>query len=568
MSNQTGYPSKDKPWMKYYEEYVDNEFPSAEKNIYTFLRDENKKYEDHKAITFFGNKILFSSLENKIKKCAESLSSMGVGKGDIVTIQALTMPQVVILFYALGYLGAVANLLYISADEKEVVDIINNTGSKLYFVIDKVYEKLNKSIENTDIKRIVLLSVGDEADVCTRFILSLKKSKLNKNEKTILWHEFLNINGSCPEVCCECDLPAAMVYTSGTTGKSKTVVLSHKSINALALQYMKTGIKFIVEEKFMNAIPIFVAYGLVFGVHVPLCEGLNDILVVDPNPMKIGKTYLKYKPVYFIQGVAGVENVIKNAEIKNIDMSFVKVLGVGGDAVPNAFVEKVNDFLLSHNSNIKLVIGYGMTEVAATVVSSTPLVNKFGTVGIPLPDTNIKIVRESTNEEIGYNRVGEICFNAPTMMIGYYKNDEETNSIIKVHDDGQKWVHSGDLGMIDEDGFVTVQGRIKRMIGIWYDGVYHKVVPQIVEKNILEVEGVDNAVVVGVKIDSSHNKLVSVINTSTHNSDDLINTIKEHNFECLQAWEQPAEYVVMDVIPRNAVGKVDVKKIEEILSDS
>lgn len=565
MSEQkmTGYPSIDKPWLKYYP--TDVQVPSVNKNIFSFMVDENEKKIDHNAIQYFGKTMLFSSFCEKIDECIKSLNSLGVRKGDVVTIQALTMPQVVVLFYALGYIGAVANFLYISADEEEVIRNLENTGSKIYIVIDKVFSKMGSISEKFSDKKIIILGIADEADFLTKQIVTFGKKRKIFFSNVVLWNDFMSMKGEIPDVCDDFELPAAMVYTSGTTGKSKAVVLSHRSINSLVVQYMKTGIDFKVNEKFMNAIPIFVAYGLIFGVHVPLCLGLTDVLVLDPNPEKIGKTYLKYKPEYFVQGVAGVENIMLNANKKNTDMSFVKVLGVGGDAVPNVFVDRVNTFLKEHSSNIQLVIGYGMTEVAATVVSSTPLVNKFGTVGIPLPDTNVKIVGEVANEELGYGQTGEICFNAPTMMMGYFDNDKETNNLIKLHDDGKLWVHSGDLGSIDLEGFVTVQGRIKRMVGIWHDGVYHKVFPRLIETQMEKLDGIIGVTIVGKVKDATENELVAFVITDENQQwQELEKILIDYAKNNLEIWEQPAEYRCIEQFPRTEIGKVDYRKLEEM----
>ncbi len=563
IDGQIRYPSVDKPWLKYYEKVEGIKPKNC--SIYEYLHTSNEGNLNAQALMYFNKTITYKELLEKIEKCASALYSMGVRKGDIVTIQALTMPQVVILFYALGYLGAVSNLLYITATEQEIHDNLRLTNSKMYITIDSVFSKVAEAIKDTSVKNIILLNVGDEADSFTKFVTGLKKVKIDKENRSVFsWADLLKHNTNTVVENTDSSLPVAMVYTSGTTGKSKAVVLNHENINSLVIQYKKTKIQFKNGERFMNAIPIFVAYGLVFGVHVPLCLGLTDVLCIDPSPSSVGKSYAKYLPEYLIQGVAGITNVMNNPKLKKKDLSFVKVIGVGGDAVPDSFVQEVNVWLKQHNANIQLVIGYGMTEVAATVVSSTPLVNKFGTVGIPLPDTVVKIVKPETSEELDYDEVGEICFHAPTMMTEYYNQPEETENIIRKHDDGLLWIHSGDLGSIDSDGFVTIKGRIKRMIGVWHNGVYHKVVPKEIEDEIVKFDDVKEVCIIGRKIDASNNIIEAFLVTGDDvNFESLVKTIKNSIKDNMEEWKCPHKFSQIETLPRNTVGKVDWKKLEE-----
>ena len=531
----------------------------------SFLEKSQDDQDDFIALEYFGKKISFSELKKKIKLVAGRLVDRGVTKGDIVSIQSLTMPETVILFYAIAYIGAIANFIYISSDEKNTKENLIETKSKLLFVIDGVFEDVECLIGGTEVKQVICLGIDGSADIFTKVFINIKKTKRSKNGLT--WNKFISGNLGKVEVYRDADAPVAMVYTSGTTGKSKAVILTHKNVNSLAIQYRKTGMVFARGERFMNAVPMFVAYGLVFGVHVPLCLGLTDILVVNPDPNNLGKAFVKYRPNYLVQGYAGIENVISNSTVNKMDLSFIKVLGVGGDAIPDAFVIKVNDFLNNHNSPLQLVIGYGMTEVAATVVTSTPLVNKIGSVGIPLPETIVKIVEPETEKELAYNCIGEICFHSPTMMQGYYNQPDETENIVKLHEDNLLWIHSGDLGRMDEDGFVYIEGRIKRLIGRWHEGVYHKVVPTIVENTIVEEKDVVEASVVKKALDGSHNSLVAFIVLKNGTDQRAMTKRLKARMQMLEPWEQINEYLFVEELPRNLTGKVDYRKLEDMCKE-
>lgn len=368
--------------------------------------------------------------------------------------------------------------------------------------------------------------------------------------------------------CNDAEIPVAMVYTSGTTGKSKAVVLSNRNLNALYCQYAYANIKHDRGQSFMNSLPPFIAFGLVFAMHMPLCMGFTEVLVLDPTPTNAGKYYAKYKPNYFVNGKAAIENVMSNPKILKMDLNFVEVLAAGGEAMPITFEEKVNSFLREHNSQMNLSIGYGMTEVAATVVTSNPKVNRMGTVGIPLPGTSIKIVEPGTTNEVPYNTEGEICFHAPTMMLGYYRKPEETEQVIKIHDDGLKWVHSGDFGKISEDGFLSVIGRIKRMVLVHENGTYHKIFTKNIEEEIEKIEGVLSTVIVGRPKEIVENELVAyIVGRKDLEQKTVIEKINRKLSADFEKWERPVEYHFIKELPRTTVGKVDYRKLEEMAKE-
>lgn len=561
----TGYPSIDKPWLKYYDKALTEEdIPKC--SAFRMLYERNKDYLTDTALLYFHKKITYQELFSKIRNAAGKLKSIGIKEGDIITFQTLNMPQTVILFYACSYIGAIANIMYVTAENKELHEELCKTESVLYVTLNALWEKRKEALTGTSVKNVLLLSVGEEADPVTKNVIKWKERKLKDNSKGILYWSQINcaISGALPEVN-NGELPVAMIYTSGTTGKSKAVILTNRMLNALVMQYQKAGISLKRGDVFMDSIPQFVAFGLVFAMHMPLCLGLINTIILDPTPMNAGKYFVKYKPNYFVNGIAGIESIINNRKVKKMNLNFIKVLAAGGEAIPTTLEERTNEFLRTHHSDAKLCIGYGMTEVGSTVVTSNPGVNRIGTVGIPLPGTIIKIVEPGTTNELTYDKDGEICFHAPTMMLGYYKQEEETNKIIKRHEDGMLWVHSGDIGHISEDGFLSVVGRIKRIISVRMDGIYHKVFPKLIEEVLEKEEGVDAIVVVGrAKEGIEHELIAFVVKNSEAAWEKLENQMRQAATEKLEAWEQPMEYRLIDMIPRTVAGKMDYRKLEEM----
>lgn len=558
---QTGYPSLDKPWLKYYEKAL-NEDDIPQCSAFHLLYESNKEFLNDTALLFFNREISYGQLINQIKKAAKAFNALGIKKGDIVTLQVLNMPQTITIFYALSYIGAVANIVYVTTSEKELSEILINTDSKMYITIDALWPKMQEGIKNTKVENVLLLKVGEEADVMTRVVLSLKGTKTSKN--VLIWKKFLTLGTADVNEINDSSIPVAMVYTSGTTGKSKAVVLTNKSMNALVCQYANAGIGLTRGGKFMNSLPEFIAFGLVFALHVPLCLGLVDIIILDPKPTSVGKYFAKYKPNFYVNGKIGIEAVINNPKVKKMNLDFIKVLAAGGESIPLAFEKTVKEFLRDRGNDNVLSVGYGMTEVAATVVTSTPRVNRPGTVGIPLPGTVIKIVEPGTTKELTYDTDGEICFHTPTMMKGYYKQNIETEKVIKKHEDGLLWVHSGDIGRISEDGFLTIVGRIKRIIAVRENGIYHKVFPKMIEEILDKYDEVEAVVVVGRPKPIIENELVAFVIQKAGVNNLNIDKLKNYSKEMLESWEIPVEFITIDEIPRSTVGKIDYKSLEKI----
>ena len=558
----TGYPSIDKPWLKYYDKaLMEEEIPEC--SAFRMLYENNKDYLTGTALIYFRKKMTYKTLFEKIVKAAAALTALGIGKGDIVTLQTLNMPQTVILFYALSYIGAVANNIFVTEGAEELHDILNDTDSKMYITMDSFWNSHKNAISGTGVTHVLLLQVAQEADMVTKIVLSLKNK--SQNAECLTWNGFLAYGNKKTDEVNDSSLPVAMVYTGGTTGKSKAVVLSNKNMNALVMQYERTYVDLKRGEIFMNSLPMFIAFGIVCSMHMPLCLGIVNVIVADPIPMNSGKYFAKYKPNYFVNGVAGIESIINHPKVRKLKLDFIKVLAAGGEPVPVLLEEKTNHFLKEHQSKVKLCIGYGMTEVASTVVTSSPRANQMGTVGIPVPGTVIKIVDPETTSELSYDEDGEICFHTPSMMLGYYKEEEETKNIIKLHTDGMLWVHSGDIGRISRDGFLAVVGRIKRIISVRKDGIYHKVFPKLLEEKLEKADGVEGIVIVGRERPAIEHELVAfVVKNSQRTQEEVEGQLQEYVQKNLEIWEQPIEYHFVEAFPRTDVGKLNYRKLEEM----
>lgn len=575
MSEQklTGYPSVDKPWLKYYSEAaICSKAPEC--TMYEYICENNAEHLGSNAVTYLGAKITYKKLLSAIDQTAAAFSALGVQHGDVVTIQSLTIPQVIFSIYALSKIGAIANLIYANMDGPAMLASMAETGSRILVIMEPIFKSIKDDLAGTDLKAVIVMRIQDELDAISKVLYNIS----TKTQKTVAegcvtpWKDFFNAGqGKEAAVIGRGSDPAIMVYTGGTTGKSKAVVLSNNNLNAAALQYLHLG--FERGKTMLCSLPPFIAFGIVVTVHTPLAFGLNTALCVTHDLSEIGSFVQRYKPNYIICGTAQAEKLMANLQRKKIDLSFLRCLSLGGDMLPEKTERVLNGFLISHNAKIRIAQGYAMTETTAAAVGSTRTIGttvyKKGTVGVPFVHTNIKIVDPENGETLKYNESGEICISGPCTMMAYFKNEEETRHILRVHDDGVVWVHTGDIGSIDEDGFITVTGRIKRIILTSENGVFHKVFPKLLEDKFETCDCIDSLAVVGRGRPNdalSHDLVAFVVLKGGSSQAHALSALTAYAEKHFEHFERPREYIFVGRLPRTSIGKIDYRTLEAIAS--
>lgn len=566
----TGYPSIDKPWLKYYsEEAIQSQVPEC--TMYEYIRNNNRDHLEDIALVYFGRKISYKSLISTIDQTAAAFAELGIKRGDVVTIQALTIPQVVYVIYALSKLGAVANLIYANSNAEAIKLSMEETDSRVLVIMEPIFQTLKQALVDAELEKIIVMGIQDEMDFVTKTIYSIaaKAKKIKSNGRVQSWSDFYATgkNAVAQSQGYSAD-PAIMVYTGGTTGKSKAVVLSNHNINAGALQYVHLG--FERQNTMLCALPPFIAFGITVTIHTPLAFGLKTAICVGADPTQVGNFVEKYKPNYMICGVLHAENMMKYFESKRIDLSFLKCLSLGGDVLPEALEDRVNAFLTANNAKIQVAQGYAMSETSAATAASTRTIGhtvyKKGSTGVPLVHTNIKIVDPDTGEMLKYGQNGEICIHGPCTMMEYFNQPEETSNVLKMHDDGLLWVHTGDIGNVDKDGFITIVGRIKRMILTFENGVFHKVFPKLLEDEYAKIDVVKGISIVGKlqREDTNVHDLFGFVvlkdGVSEADAQAVLNNFAQEHFE---TYERPRKYIFVDALPRTTIGKVDYRALEK-----
>lgn len=557
--------TEEKVWMKYYSEEARNaELPHCK--AYEYIIECNKDRLDKPALHYYGMDITFWELMQRVEACANAFAALGVKEGDIVSFVSASIPETITAVYALNKIGAAANTIDPRMDVASIKRMILGAGSKILVVLDIAFPKILPSMKELNQEMIVVQSVAASLPAMKKFVKTVTtKTEVPYGERVIRWKEFIKrgkhtVAKDAPYVG---DALVAITYTGGTTGRPKGVMMTNDSMNAVGMNFIYSAVFHEDGDRFLGIIPIFAAYGLVCGVHMPLCMRMTLVPVPRFIPSEIGRLVKMFRPQHLISTPVFIELLIGSREVQNLDMSFLYTLASGGDSMNEGLERKLNKFRKKHNMKYPLAQGYGMSELSAAASFCVNDVYKAGSVGIPSLNVTVGIFDPETGEELDYHQSGEVCVTGPSMMKGYFNNPEETAYVMRTHADGKVWIHSGDLGYMDEDGFLYIKGRIKRMI-TRFDG--HKVFPINLESLITDRANVRNCAVIGIN-DVSHSQgqyplaLIELMpGVDAEKECAEIFAFCEENVE---ERGKPVAVLAVDKLPLTGMGKIDYRTLEK-----
>ena len=561
------FKKNQRPWQKYYDK-KEREVEIPDMSLYRYIRERNEYNMENIAISYFGTKITYRELFQKIDTCAKAMRSQGIRPGDVVSICLPNIPEAVYVFYATSKIGAIANMIHPLSSEEEIKQTIIDTKSVMLFTINFNYKKIKNIIGETNIYKTVLLSPRDSMDAAMSIgylLLEDRKVKLPKNDESFqLWKDFI-IKGKNykhnVEVETTKDSQAVILHSGGTSGKPKSIVLSNGNINVVPGQAMIALPDNDTKDKMLGILPMFHCFGLVECVHYPFALGCTLIQVPKFDASRFDKLLRKYKPT-IIAGVPTLfEALLSNKHMDDIDLSDVKYVVSGGDSLNEERNKRLNDFLKDHKCKHGVVQGYGMTETSGGCIFSTTKSYTLGSVGIPLPSNDLKIVDPDTKEEVETGQIGEILISGPSVMMGYLDDEEETNRVLEKDKKGRIWVHSGDLGYINENGCLFFVQRLKRLIISSGYNVYPTYIEEVLNKHPYII----NSCVIGVphpyKVQVP--KAFIVLKSDVKDSLKIRSEIKEYCEKNLAKYMIPKEFVYRESLPKTMIGKVDYKQLEE-----
>ena len=556
------------PWLSYYGNTPASlDYPH--KTMYQLLSQTAKQYPDSTAYIFMGKKTSYAAFMKRIEAAAKGLVNMGIRKGDRVTICMANTPQALDCFYALNRIGANPNMIHPLSAAKEIAFYLNFSKSKAILTLAQFYDKVAQIVpELENPTEILIARIADELPLPLSMLYPMTKGgkadRVPAGKGFKLWYDMVAAgkNAVLPADDGKFDDCAAVLYSGGTTGTTKGIMLSNLNFNALGLQTIAaSGFGSVAGMKMLSIMPVFHGFGLGIGIHTALIGGATCILVPQFSVQVYSDTLLKHRPE-LIPGVPTLFEALLRAEkLENADLSFLKGIFSGGDSLPAELKKKVDTFLKEHGCTEQIREGYGTTECVTASCLTPKDYARSGSIGVPFPDTFYKIVNPGTTEEVAPNTEGEICISGPTVMMGYMDNPEETANTLRRHYDGRIWLHTGDLGYMDQDGFIYFRLRIKRMVITNGYNVYPSQLENIIDGH----EKVLLSCVIGVK-DGRRGQIVKayvVPMPGIEPTEELKQEILAYCSGHIAKYAMPKEIEFRTELPKTLVGKVAYRVLEE-----
>lgn len=555
------------PWLSSYGDRMFNlEYPKG--SISDKVLETADEVPSNVALSYMGVKTTFKALKQKVLETAAAYTALGVRPGDKVTICLPNVPQAVFSLYALNYIGAIASMIHPLSAEGEIIFYIKTAGSRFCITLDQFAEKFNEVLKKTDLEKLIITGAEDELNFVKKsayrlFIKTKKQKSVKTGGKMILWSDFIKAGKKTVVTAAhkkDVD-PAVILFSGGTTGVTKGIMLSNLNFNALACQTIEMAHYPVRGAKMLAAMPVFHGFGLGVCIHTMMVAGGTSILVPRFNVKSYAELIMKNHP-NFIAGVPTLfEAITRNQYLDKADLSCLKGVFSGGDSLSVELKKKFDAFLKSHNCSVRIREGYGTTE-CVTASCLTPYdKEKEGSIGIPYPDTFYMICKPGTTEPCDANEDGEICLRGPSVMLGYLDRPQETADTLRTHADGHVWLHTGDLGFMDEEGFIFFKQRIKRMIITSGYNVYPSQIENIIDGH----PAVQMSCVIGVKDPYKMQKVKAfVVLKDGYIPDDTVkNDILEYCKKNIAKYAMPYDVEFRSELPKTLVGKVAYTVLEK-----
>ncbi|MEC5240623.1 long-chain-fatty-acid--CoA ligase [Bacillus mycoides] len=541
----------EKPWLKSYPEEIPSTISYDIQPLHGYLEKIASRYPEKKALHFLGKDVTFSDFHDKVKKFANYLQRLGVEKGDRVAIMLPNCPQSVIGYYGTLLAGGIVvqtNPLY---TERELEYQLHDSGAKVILCLDLVFPRVTNVQNATKLEHIIVTRIADFLPFPKNLLYPFVQKKqanlvvnVSESETIHLWKSVERESNADVEVPCDPENDLALLqYTGGTTGFPKGVMLTHKNLvsNTLMgahwLYNCKEG-----EEVILGVLPFFHVYGMTAVMNLSIMQGYKMVLIPKFDMKMVFEAIKKHKVTLFPGAPTIYIALLNSPLLKEYDISSIQACISGSAPLP---VEVQEEF--ERVTGGKLVEGYGLTE-SSPVTHGNFLWEKRvpGSIGVPWPDTEAIIMSLETGESLPPGEIGEIVVKGPQIMKGYWNKPEETAAVLQ---DG--WLHTGDVGYMDEDGFFYVKDRKKDMIVASGFNVY----PREVEEVLYEHEKVQEVVTIGVP-DPYRGETVKAFVVLKEGAECSEEELDQFARKYLAAYKVPKVYEFRSELPKTTVGKI------------
>ena len=563
-NNQMNPLEQGAPWLANYGDVPFHlEYPNV--SIADAVLKTAEKEKDFPAISFMGKTFSYTVLVEKINQAAAGFVALGVKKGDMVTICMPNVPQAVFCMYALNRIGAVASMIHPLSAVSEIIYYLKEVKSDYLLTLDQFYSKVAEVEKTYPVKKVIITSAADELGAVKSAafkLMNAKKNKVNKADASVIfWKDFIG-NGKKVDLAkyivhMPANETAVILFSGGTTGVTKGIQLSGMNFNALGLQTAAMCNSVVRHARMLAAMPIFHGFGLGVCIHTMLEVGGTSILVPQFNVKKYAELIKKEKPNY-IAGVPTLfEAITRNPYLDGEKLDYLRGVFSGGDSLSVELKRRFDAFLEAHGATVHVREGYGTTECCLTPYNQ----EREGSIGLPYPDTYYQICAVGTNDEVPYGELGEICLRGPSVMKGYLNHKEENANTLRTHSDGHVWLHTGDLGSMDKDGFIYFKQRIKRMIVTSGYNVYPSQLENIIDGH----DAVQMSCVIGVKDPYKMEKVLAYVvlrdgfEPSAELRQDILNYCKKH----IAKYAMPYTIEFRSELPKTLVGKIAYTVLEK-----
>ncbi len=573
----------DKAWTKFYDPKMTETVNCPERSMYEMLVRTTHVYPERIAISFEGTHICYRELLKQVDAVGLALGEQGVKKDDVITVCLPNIPQAVVIVYAANKIGAILSMVHPKTPPTELAELLTSGGSRFIIILDAFMAASTDHFRELDMKKVFVASIGYYLPKIKRAGFYLTKGRkiagIPNEPRYVKWKEIMDSgillqkaqagNDEDFESPIGANDPAIYLHSGGTTGSPKTIALSSHNMNYLATigsQIVGIDDPFETDNhpklSMVAILPLFHGFGLCMSLHTMMCNGITSILVPLFTPDSLAKVILREKPNYIAAVPTLFEGILKTKLLHDAELSHIKACFCGGDSLSPDLKTRFEKFLKERGAAISLREGYGLTETVTVCCVNPEYKSRERSVGLPIPDILMKIVETGTHNEMPIGGQGEICVSGPTVMLGYLNDPDGTDEAIHTHEDGRKWVHTGDFGYRDEDGYFYFTQRLKRIIKV--SGI--PVFPSQIEAVICGVDGVDSACAIAIADPYRIHvvKAIVVLNETgrAKGHEVMKDNIMRNCSDRMIAHARPVEIEFRDELPKTLVGKIDYVRLE------